>query len=231
MNTDPAQQAINEALQGNWQKALDLNKKILKDDPKDIEALNRLAKAYVELGQVASAQKTAQSVLKIDPFNSIAEKCLDKWKGLKKVEKHKPCSATGGSFIEEPGKTKIVSLLNLGSDKVLAKLDSGDEVKLNPHGHRISALTLEGKYVGRLPDDIGSRIKRLLLLGKEYSTLIKSVDKKEVRVFIREIKSSGNAIRLTSFSTEKIEYISFTPPELVHKKEEMIATPSDEDSE
>src|SRR3990172_299453 len=219
MKDDLAQKAVSLALSGNWEEALLVNKKILQDDLKDVDALNRQARAYAELGKLSKAKACAKKVLKIDPFNTISLKSLEKWKELKRGEALKSTPTSPQTFLEEPGKTKILSLIHLGDYKVIAKLDSGDEITLNTRSHRISALSNDGKYVGRLPDDLSARLKKLIKLGNEYLAFIKFANAKEVRVFIRETKRARKLADIPSFSTEKIEYVSFTPPELVHKKE------------
>lgn len=219
MKDDLAQKAVSAALTGNWEEALLVNKKILQEDSKDVDALNRQARAYAELGKLSKAKACAKKVLKIDPFNTIALKSLEKWKELKRGESLKSTPTTPQTFLEEPGKTKILSLIHLGDYQVIANLDSGDEITLNTRSHRISVLSTDGKYVGRLPDDLSARLKKLIKLGNEYLAFIKFANAKEVRVFIREIKRAKKLADIPSFSTEKIDYISFTPPELVHKKE------------
>lgn len=221
MNTDLAQEAISEALKGNWKKAIELNLQILKNEPENIDALNRLARAYAETGNLAKARATAQKVIKIDPYNAIAQKALQKWKGLKKGDTYASSPSSAQIFLEEPGKTKIISLLYLGSQSVLSKLDAGDEVRLNTHSHRVSVMTLDGKYIGRLPDNLSARIRRFIQLGNSYKAFIKSADKESVKVFVRETKRTAALSDIPSFPTEKIDYISFTSPELVHKKEEL----------
>lgn len=229
MHKDLAQQAVSQALSGNWEEALKTNKKILSKDPKDIEALNRLARAYAELGHLKKACATAQKVLKIDPFNPIAQKALAKWETLKKESSTYTSSLVGAeAFLEEPGKTKVVNLIHTGSPKVLAKLDSGDEVKFSTHPHRISVVTTDGKFIGKLPDDLSARLKRLLSLGNSYQVFIKSISKNDVKVLIREVRRAKRLANFPSFPPEKIDYISFTPPELVHKKEENEDIPEEE---
>jgi tetratricopeptide (TPR) repeat protein len=219
MDIDLAQKAISQALLGNWLEAQKLNLKIVAQNPKDIDALNRLARCYAELGHAKKAVTTCQRVLKVDPFNSIALKSVKKWKVLKSGEKQNgPITFSPELFLEEPGKTKLVSLLHVGDQKTLAKLDAGDEVKLNPKSHRIPVLTADGKYIGRLPDDLSARLRKLIEAGGIYKVLIKSIDAKEVVVFIREVQKAEVFKDSPSFPSEKIEYISFTPPELVHKK-------------
>jgi hypothetical protein len=108
--------------------------------------------------------------------------------------------------------------MHLCNEDVLAKLDSGDEVNIRPHGHRISITTKSGKYIGKLPDDLSVHLRKLIKYGNEYKALIKSIEPKSVKLFIREVSRTQKLRDIPSFSPEKIEYISFTPPELVHKK-------------
>ena len=135
MDIDLAQKAISSALSGFWKEAREINKKILRETPKDIDALNRLARAYAELGEITKARSTAEKVLKIDPFNTIAEKSLRKWKGFKKGETQKGSILPAQLFLEEAGRTKIVSLLNIADEKVLAKKWNEEAVKV---GHEAS---------------------------------------------------------------------------------------------
>ncbi|OGM11490.1 hypothetical protein A2Z22_00370 [Candidatus Woesebacteria bacterium RBG_16_34_12] len=221
MDTDLAQIAINHAINGNWNEAIIINKQILKINSKDIDALNRLARAYAELGNLQKAKIYSQKVLKLDAYNPIAKKCLSKWKVLKKGEVINLPPTSPKNFLEEPGKTKIVPLLNLGSPKVLAKLDAGDEVLINTHAHRISIMTKGGEYIGRLTDDLSARLRELIKYGNEYQAFIKSVSNNDTKVFLKEVKRAAKLSDIPSFSTEKIDYISFTPPELVHKKRDL----------
>jgi tetratricopeptide (TPR) repeat protein len=219
MDIDLAQKAISAALSGSWQEALKFNLQIISQNTNDIDALNRTARCYAELGQAKKAVATCGKALKIDPFNSIAVKSMKKWKSLKAGEKYNgQVGVSPELFLEETGKTKLVPLLHVGDSKSLATLDSGDEVKLNPKSHRIPVLSVDGKYIGRLPDDISARLRKLIEAGGIYKVLIKSADSKEVTVFIREIQKAESFKDSPSFPSEKIEYVSFTPPELVHKK-------------
>lgn len=220
MDSNLAQKAISFALKGEWEKASELNKQIIKDNPKDIDALNRLARSYAELGDIKNAKLTARKSLKIDPFNNIALKSLEKWKTLKKGESIQTKSPSAQSFLEEPGKTKLVNLLHVCGADILAKLDAGDEVKINTYGHRITITTHDGKYIGKLPDDLSAHMRKLIKFGNEYSAFIKNIDTKGlIRIFIKEIKRGEKLADIPSFTSEKIDYISFTPPELVHKRE------------
>jgi tetratricopeptide (TPR) repeat protein len=239
MNTDLAQEAISEALKGNWKKALELNQLHLKKTPDDVDALNRIARAYAELGSLEKAKSVCQKALSLDPFNSIAAKSLEKWKSIKKSNHGNSNNGAQASFqirpsnpqtfLEEPGRTKIVTLLYLGGPQILAKLDAADEVQLDTHSHRVSIMTLDNKYIGRLPDDLSAKLRNLVKGGNEYRVFIKSIMPHEVKVFIREIKRAKKFADVASFQGEKIDYVSFTPPELVHKKQEILEDIAGED--
>jgi tetratricopeptide (TPR) repeat protein len=219
MNIDLSQKAVNAALSGNWERAEEMNRQILNVTPNDVDALNRLAKAYYELSDIKKAKLIANKVVKIDPFNKIALKSLEKWNKLKGGSTKGKITTSPSAFLEEPGKTKIVTLLHPGSSKAIANLDAGERVKLNDHGHRMSISTIDSKYLGKLPDDISARLKKLIGFGNEYEVFVKSADKKEVKVFIRETKRAKQLSDMPSFTGEKIDYISFTPPELVHERD------------
>jgi len=228
MDLNLAQQAVSYAINGDWEKALQANKLILKENPKDVDSLNRMARAYSEQGDLKKARQLAKKVLSIDPFNKIASKSLNKWKGLKQGETIKSGPSFAQAFLEEPGKTKLISLMHVCKPDVLAKLDSGDEVKINTHGHRATITTIDGKYVGKLPDDLSAHLRNLIKYGNQYLAIVKSTDNNDVKIFLRETKKSDKLKDIPSFSAEKIEYISFTPPELVHAKPKIIKAEEEE---
>jgi tetratricopeptide (TPR) repeat protein len=214
METSLAQKAVSLALAGSWQKAVETNLEILSVTPEDIDALNRLARSYSETGNIEKAIETTQKVLKIDPANSIAQKCILKWKTARPEGNHKATSLSNESFLEESGRTKMITLINPGDSNVFCSLDAGDEVKLIASTHKVSIIDADGKYIGCLPDDLAARLRNLMKKGNKYQVLIKSIDSKEVTVFIRELE---NKTGVASFQPEKIDYVSFTPPELVHR--------------
>lgn len=214
-----AQKAISNALNGNWKEAVDINLQILKHASKDIASLNRLARAYTELGEIKKATSTAEKVVKTDPTNKIAQRTLEKIKGLKEGETISSGPSSAKVFLEEPGKTKIVPLIHLGDPAIIARLDAGDEVSLDHHCHRVQVSTLKNDYIGKLPDDISLRIKQLVNLGNQFQAIIKSSEPKEVKVIIRETLKGKKAKNIISFSSEKIDYVSFASPTLVKKQQ------------
>ena len=90
MDTSPAQIAIGFALSGNWDEAVKANLEIINQNPDDTDALNRLAKAYTELGKISQARETAKKVLAIDTVNPIALKLIKKLKLTKNLFSKNP---------------------------------------------------------------------------------------------------------------------------------------------
>lgn len=218
---DSAQRAIEAALSGRWSDAEEINKQILVDNPEDKEALNRLARSYIELGKISKAIANYKKVLKLDPYNNIAQKSLQK---LETLESNKAVLtrfisgngqsllATSNLFIEEPGKTKTTSLIHLGDNFVISYLDSGESVRLTPHAHRVSVETENGAYVGRLPDDLSHRIIMLSRGGNKYVCFVRSAALGCVKVFIRETFKSESLTGIPSFPiAEKQTYTSYSP--------------------
>lgn len=200
--------AINLALNCKWDEAIKINKQILKLDSTDIDAMNRLSRAYYESGDVKKAKKNTKDVLKIESSNNIAKNALIKYSKSSSNSKSQDNIVNVSDFLEESGKTKQVSLMNIGSSKEVFCLDCGDEVILTTHSHKVSVTTSNGVYVGKLPDDLSAKIRSLVSSGYKYKVLIKSVNNNIVKVFIREIIRGKGMEKEQSFPRENSESLS-----------------------
>lgn len=225
MPEDLAQKAIAAAIAGQWPQALELNRELLKQDKSNITALNRLAHAQTELGKIKEAKLIYQRVLRLDRYNPIALRNLEKLK-KRKVRGQRKSLVLDTSFLEEPGKTKMALLLHLGDEKVIAQLDSGEEVQLSAGRYRVSVQTTNGKYVGRLPDDLSVRLIKFIRGGSVYQVLVKSAEPAEVKVFLREVEKSQKFANTPSFpaAPKEKEYVAFTPPDLIHEEKPEVTT-------
>jgi tetratricopeptide (TPR) repeat protein len=195
-----ARRAIIAALSNDWPTALDANLTILSEEPDNTDALNRGAKAYLQLGNVSEAMAFSQKVLLLDPLNSIAEKFIDKCR-VYEPDTRAPSKnmKMPEFFLEFPGRTKIVSLINLCNPSIIARLDAGDMVQMNPKTHKVAVVTTEAVYVGRLPDDLATRIIYFIKNGNQYESFIKSASTSEVKVFIKETKRAEALWQIPSF--------------------------------
>src|SRR3712207_8190014 len=71
-----SEKAIQLAMQNKWPEAAEINRQILEHFPDDVDTLNRLGKALMELGQYAESRDQYQKASKLDPSNGIAAKNL-----------------------------------------------------------------------------------------------------------------------------------------------------------
>lgn len=202
------EKAIDCALRQDWQTAIRINTEILKEEENNIDAANRLAFAYFQTGDTERAKRLYQKVLKLDEYNQIALKNLDKLTSVKR----KGVVATPGKvsplmFLEEPGKTKIVVLVNLAPERVLASLAAGQEVYLKEKRHTMEIRDSQGVYLGALPDDLSFKLGKFIKAGNVYNTVIKSIGKNQLIVFVREVSRSKKFANQPSF----VSSISFLP--------------------
>ena len=201
-------QAVSAALDYNWELAIEINKKILKNNPNHIETLNRLARAYFETGNITKSRQTYKSVTDLDGFNVIAKKNLTRLNRLSSNQKTPTLEGDKQNFRElfqklasEPGKTKVVTLVKIGDHNLLSKLASGDKLKISPKKHSIELCTYDNKHVGNLPDDLSFKLLKLITAGNTFECCIKSVAQKEVQVILFEITRAKALANLPSFTT------------------------------
>lgn len=198
------EKAINEALKGNFEKAVEINKQITAKDSSNIDAYLRLGFAYLQLNNLNAAKRYYYKALKFQPANQIAKINLEKINILEKIGKSKNFEKNNLSldpnlFLNIPGKTKIVPLVNLGQINLLAKLKVGQKVFLKIKKRRIEVRTGQNEYIGALPDDISKRLIFFLSAKSSYSTYIKEAAKNQVDVFIKEETKGKKSAKLLSF--------------------------------
>ena len=196
-------QAIQTALKGDWQKAVELNSEILHQSPEDIDALNRLAFAFASLGNVKQAKSAYQRVLALDVQNPIALKNLKRLTGLDSKKMTPPLSfiPMNNIFIEEPGKTKMVDLINVADQKVVSKLRCGEILILQVKRMKIFVLDQDKMYIGMLPDDLSKRLIKFINGGNLYEAFVKTVNNHRASIFMKETKRANRFRNQPSFAT------------------------------
>lgn len=201
-----SQLAIDAALDSRWNDALKFNKQIIKLDPQNVDALNRQARVYMEMGRCNLAKKYYSEAAKIDPYNPIA------LKNLKIIKSFKPNGAGNGIihtnglsklsaslFLQEPGKTKIVNLLKVAEPQRLSKAFCGMKVNLIIKNRKITIVDEFGDYLGVLPDDVSHHLLRLIRGGNKYDLFIKSIRVNGLSVLIKETYRSKRFKNQPSF--------------------------------
>ena len=200
-----SEQAIAAATAAEWQEAIDINKRILELGA-DSEAENRLARAFWELGELASAREHYQAALALDPTNRIAERNINRLRmlmaeaGKKTVPAQKGSKAPVSIFVEETGKTGFAHLLDLVSPKQLAQVNPGDAVELAADGPRLAAKS-NGKHIGYVEPRVAARLLKLIADGNKYAAGVTSLGDKDVRIIIRETYQDPTTYGKVSFPT------------------------------
>lgn len=183
-------QAITAALEARWEEAVGLNQNIIEEDPDNIDALNRLARAYYELGDLVLAKKFYNQTLKFDQYNPIAIKNLKIIQSFKngiKTNNHQTTRITPSMFLQEPGRTKLVSLIKVAEPQRLSNVSCGMEVLMAIKNRGIAVTDMDNNYLGVLPDDTAFQIVRLIKGGNKFQTIVKAVKVNGLTVMIREI--------------------------------------------
>lgn len=201
-------EAINMALQGQWREAIGVNKSIIEMFPNDIEALNRLGRAHMELAQYADAEAAYRRTLEIDSYNAIAQKNLQRLALLKKTRVAKQIAAPKLEpqvFIEEIGKAGVLQLHDIPRADVLARVVAGDVVNLKVRGNNLIVETSRRVYLGHVEPRHAQRLIRLMNGGNKYSAAIVRAGDHSVLVMIREVYQDPNMAGQLSFPTRGIE--------------------------
>jgi hypothetical protein len=195
--------AVKLALENKWEEAYNENKRLLAENPDDIETLNRTAYALIKLGKYRKAKDFYQEVIKIDKTNPIALKNLKRLETIVKGGNTVPSSTLGVQmhdvFIEEAGKTKTIELKNVADKKTLSILQPGDAVVLSVKRSKIFVQMNDKTYIGVLPDNIGMRMITFINGGNEYSACVKSVGDNQITVFVKETKKMARFKNQPSF--------------------------------
>ncbi len=200
-------QSISLAMQGRWQEAVTANKAIVESFPNDINAYNRLGRAYMELGNYSQARAAYEKAIELDAYNSIARKNLSRLSRL--GEKAVP---DGGShkiepqqFIEEVGKAGVVSLLRLAPPQILAKMVAGEQVNLKVDGTHLLIENDRGEYLGQVGPKHGQRLIKLMGGGNQYTAAIVRASEEVLTVIIREVFQDPSQVGKFSFPTRGTE--------------------------
>ncbi|MBI4296456.1 MAG: tetratricopeptide repeat protein [Chloroflexi bacterium] len=195
-------QAIALALQGQWEAAVAVNRSILETSPNDVDAYNRLGRAYMELGDYQQAKEAYGRALKIDSHNTIAKKNLERLSLLREdaVLTEAPAAAVRPEhFIEEVGKSGTVNLYLLAPQETIATLVAGDKVYLRGEQAKLVVENGQGKYIGLVDPKQAQRLIKLMNGGNRYSAAISATSRDAVSVLIREEYQDPSQLGQLSF--------------------------------
>ncbi len=195
--------AVKLALENKWKEAYEENRRLLLENPEDIDSLNRIAYALIKLGKFRKAREFYQQVIKLDKTNPIALKNSKRLENISKKGINIPSSTQNMNlqdvFIEEAGKTKTIELKNVADRKTLSIIQPGDNMMLSVKRSKVFVQMNDKTYIGVLPDNIGMRMITFINGGNEYSACIKAVGDNSVTVFVKETKKMAKFKNQQSF--------------------------------
>jgi tetratricopeptide (TPR) repeat protein len=197
--------AVKQAQEGQWEEAAATNKNILSIFPQEPDALNRLGKAYSELGQYSEARDAYSQTLKYSPKNTIAKKNLERLALLQETTVQVPAGVDRIDprlFIEETGKTGMTELINLGSPPVLARVGVGDRVQFHVNGHRLLVRNSAGDEIGQVEPRLANRLINFMEGGNRYAAAILAMENGQVRIIIREDYQHPSMFGKVSFPSQ-----------------------------
>lgn len=202
-------QAIDLAMEGRWREAVEVNKEILESFPKDVEAHNRLGRAYMELGEYSQAREAYRQTLELDPYNAIAKKNLQRLSYLKEAAsaEEAPSKVEPHHFIEEIGKAGVVSLYQLAPKEVLARVVAGDRVNLKIDGSNLAVESGRGEYLGQVELRHALRLVKLMRGGNKYSSSVVSSNEDSMSIIIREVYQDPSQVGRLSFPPKGLEEV------------------------
>jgi hypothetical protein len=192
-----AEEARKFAISGDWGAAAEVNRAILEAAPRDIDAMNRLGKSLMEMGNLDEALEVYRQAIAIDPSNVIAQRNagrIEQLIGAKAADAPAAVAAfrTGnavqaGVFVEEVGKTFVTDLIRPTVDAILTQLAPADEVELRIDGKNVSVHDEHGNQLGQLEPQIGQRMVRLMESGNRFKAYIVALTGVTARIILREI--------------------------------------------
>ncbi len=199
-----SRQAIELAMQGRWREAVAANEVIIENFPNDVDAYNRLGRAYMELGEYAQAKDAYNRALGYDPYNAIAKKNIQRLSHLRGTA----VSTEGESrrvepqqFIEEVGKAGVVNLHALGKRDVRARMVAGDRVYLKIDKSNLVVEDGRGEYLGTVDPRHALRLIKLMEGGNKYSAAVVSSVEEAMTIIIRETYQHPSQAGKLSFLT------------------------------
>ncbi|MDZ4246016.1 MAG: tetratricopeptide repeat protein, partial [Dehalococcoidia bacterium] len=190
------------AMKSSWEEAVVVNKEINERFPDDIDALNRLGRALMELGKYSEARAAYMKAQTIDSENTIAKKNIQRLSRLidsDDYEENKPVHKVAPDlFIEETGKSKVINLFKPASESVLAKYSPGERVDLVTRGPHLLVTSIKGEYLGEVTVDRAIRLIKLISGGNLYEAAITSLGE-GIKIIIKEVYQHPSQVGRLSF--------------------------------
>ena len=197
--------AVSLALKGEWERATEVNRAILELFEDDVEAMNRLGKALMELADYDAAKKVLDRVVSIAPYNNIAKKNVARLAQLEATPANTKQARKGGTaphlFIEESGKSGTTVLQKPAGGELIGRVTPSDPANLVVGENAIKVYTNENEYLGQIEPRLARRLIRLISGGNRYDAAILGVNGQVISIIVRETYRDRTLNRVCSFPT------------------------------
>ncbi len=197
------ERAIEHASTNQWDEAINDNLRLLELGT-DAAALNRLGKAYLELGQYDKALEYYRDSLQVNRSNVVAQKNVARLEQLQGLEgggvrttmrEH----ADPQIFIVETGKTALTTLTKLIASDIVVRLTTGEKLEIQNNGQDVWLTDGEGRTIGYLEPHLAQRLVEMMRAGNRYAAVVANLDAGGVKALIREVYQAPNQRTVVSF--------------------------------
>ena len=201
---DLDREAVGLAMKGEWERAAEVNRAILELSSDDVEAMNRLTKALMELGSYDEAKTVVDRVRMLAPYNNIARKNrarLDQMRtGAAATTRHARRAAGAPQlFIGDSGKSASTTLRHTPRKLSPALISPGAPVQLVIEHHGISVYSDDGEYLGQVDPRLGHRLGRLIEGGNTYEAAVIGASAEGISIMIHETSRHRSLQNVASF--------------------------------
>jgi len=188
---DLSQEAISLALKGEWEQAVGVNQSILELFPSEVEAMNRLGKALMEVGEYSEAKCVLDQVVSVAPYNNIAKKNLARLSQLETVpstagRKVRKVSPLAQGFIADSGKSGTSVLQSPATGALVGSIAPSEPAQLVLANNLLNVYVRNNEYLGRVEPKLALRLGRLIEGGNEYEAAVIGVNDRGISIMIRE---------------------------------------------
>ncbi len=224
LRRDWSKEAISLALKGEWQRATEVNQAILSLFSDDVDAMNRLGKAFMEINEYGRAREVLSEVVLKAPYNTIAKKNLARLEQLESIPASgKQIRKTGSVprlFIAESGKSGTTTLQKPASASVAASVAPGEPANLVVENKVIRVYVRDDEYLGQVEPKLARRLIRLIDGGNRYEAAVMGLNDWGISLIIRETYRHPSLHNISSFPTSKGEHRVYLDNDLLRYLEE-----------
>lgn len=225
LRRDWSKEAIALALKGEWERAAEVNQAILALFSDDVDAMNRLGKALMELNRYDRAREVLDAVVVKAPYNAIARKNLARLEQLETIPAaEQPAQKTARVpqlFIAESGKSGTTVLEKMAAAPVAASVAPGEPVTLRAEPPRLLAYIRGDEYLGQVEPKLARRLLRLIDGGNRYAAAVLGVNDWGLSIILREVYRHPSLHHISSFpAASKGQYRVYLDNELLRYLED-----------